>query len=107
MRRFTTVIGGFAAAILLPGGAALAQQIHDPMAALITAPAYDALHPAGGAPAAEPIASATAAQPVSEATTSDAGPDPELGGLPQGAGSRIPIIDALLATLPRSSSSSV
>lgn len=85
MRRLTTMICAVAATALLTAGAASSQQTYDPMAALISAPAYDALHLPGSAPAEEIVPEAPA-QPVPTTAAADGTPDPELGGLPSGPG---------------------
>ena len=102
MRRFATVTGGFVAVVLLTAAAATARQTYDPMAALIEAPPYDALHStgvahredaaiAGSLPSAalrDPMAAAGQPQgPATGATAAALGaPDPELGDLPDGLG---------------------
>ena len=85
MPRLTMIICAVAATALLTAGAATAQQPYDPMAALIRAPAYDALHPPGSAPAGE-IRPDAPAELAPQTAAADGTPDPELGGLPSGPG---------------------
>ncbi|WP_254368176.1 hypothetical protein [Paracoccus sp. Z118] len=102
MRRFASIAGGLAAITLLTAAAAAAQQapLHDPMAAMREAPAYNALQPgavpAPEAPAAEAPAPAPVYDPMRAVTqpqvaaagtdVAEGSPNPELGGLPDGPG---------------------